>query len=100
MVALAAHENRYPDGFSLYHYLCTHGETYIIWKLDYLCHNLQCSNGLFDSQDEDGCTPLMYAVSHGNAHAITWLLEKGADTSLTTNAGWSVLDTNPGWKST
>ena len=44
-----------------------------------------------DSRDDKGYTPLMDAVALANVQAVNYLLEKGADPTLTANNGWSLL---------
>ena len=44
-----------------------------------------------DSRDYDGRTPLMCAAEVAKVQAVNYLLDKGANPTLTTNSGWSLL---------
>lgn len=44
-----------------------------------------------DRRDDLGRTPLMIAADNDKLHAVTYLLEKGADPSLQDNSGWNAL---------
>jgi len=44
-----------------------------------------------DRRDDLGRTPLMIAADNDKLHAVTYLLEKGADPSLQDNNGWHAL---------
>lgn len=60
--------------------------------IDIVCASLSC-NGLIDSKDSEGLTPLQKAVDLGNTFTVSKLLSHGADLQITDKFGWTVLHT-------